>query len=632
MATLIVHRPTGSLPEIPLAPVHGGTGTDLSAPGAQFVVGAATTPYLSEFVRSDVTTTRTGAVGAEITVNNTGTFSPASGPNYAGIRFKTSDTGVINRSAARILGTYLAGTFADTALIFQTANGSETFRDVITLRGPNTGFGTFTPGAQVHIVGLGQNTQTAFSTTGALGGTLYLQDSGALQFSGGGLMFGAGQGAFAVIKGLLQNGATNTTGDISIATRRLPTDATLTNAVYITQAGQLSVNGLAPAQNTMFAVGLNITSLGAIMADFIFDTTSLTGDSGTSRFVARQLGAGNTQIRAVEAQTLRSTGASSNFTWGIEVGVHSQVAGDQTTKNLGIYIASSHSGWLASGVRNDTALYITGEDGWYHAIRYIDTNGTVLFDVDQGGKGYFAGNTLIGLSGTAGGLLDLEGTSTSSILQILRNTNNGVAAYAEAQFGNDAAVRAGIIQQASSTFTGAANRMLIGTIANGVVAFLTNSVIRATLDTAGQLGLGMVPTVQLDLSTDGARKLTTTTWSTGSDARIKTDIRSIDDALEIIGHLRPVKYRYTTEFLTDHPSVEDIDHYNFIAQEYQHVFPGSVTETDGLLYLNNSNMIPYAIAGIKALHQQTAELLTTTQAQQERLHSIEARLLVLEHA
>ena len=125
----------------------------------------------------------------------------------------------------------------------------------------------------------------------------------------------------------------------------------------------------------------------------------------------------------------------------------------------------------------------------------------------------------------------------------------------------------------------------------------------------GNVGIGTTnPGAQLDLSTDTARKLTTTTWQTGSDARIKTKVQSINNALEIIRRLRPVQFRYTPDFLKAHPSVKDTAYYNFIAQEYQKVFPDSVSETGGLLYLNSSNMIPYAIAGIKEMDLKMQEL------------------------
>ncbi|MDO8659344.1 MAG: tail fiber domain-containing protein, partial [Candidatus Parcubacteria bacterium] len=119
---------------------------------------------------------------------------------------------------------------------------------------------------------------------------------------------------------------------------------------------------------------------------------------------------------------------------------------------------------------------------------------------------------------------------------------------------------------------------------------------------SGNVGIGTTtPGAQLDLSTDSARKLTTTTWTTGSDERFKTNIESITDSLDIIRRVRPVKFHYNTDFLTAHPSVVDTDYYNFIAQEYQQVFPNSVSESNDRLYVNSSNMIPYAIAGVKEL-------------------------------
>ena len=46
--------------------------------------------------------------------------------------------------------------------------------------------------------------------------------------------------------------------------------------------------------------------------------------------------------------------------------------------------------------------------------------------------------------------------------------------------------------------------------------------------------------------------------------------------LETVLKLRPVKFKYTAEWKKKHPSIEDRYYYNFIAQEYQQVFPESV--------------------------------------------------------
>jgi alpha-tubulin suppressor-like RCC1 family protein len=100
-----------------------------------------------------------------------------------------------------------------------------------------------------------------------------------------------------------------------------------------------------------------------------------------------------------------------------------------------------------------------------------------------------------------------------------------------------------------------------------------------TYVTAQALALGLsAPTFQLDLSTDGARKLSTTTWTTGSDSRIKSDIQSANLArcVDIVDSL-DLKY-----FKWDIPGVAgptDSHSLGWIAQEVKEFFPNSVRET-----------------------------------------------------
>lgn len=133
----------------------------------------------------------------------------------------------------------------------------------------------------------------------------------------------------------------------------------------------------------------------SVGADFISTMSGVVSyaDSGAIRAVMRHLGpaygypasSAPTLLRAGEFQSLRGAGTAGGV-WGLEIGVHSEVPGDGTSKNIGIYLASSHTGWLNSGVKNDTAILITGEDGWHNAIRYLNTSGNLLFNVDGGGS------------------------------------------------------------------------------------------------------------------------------------------------------------------------------------------------------------------------------------------------------
>ena len=102
--------------------------------------------------------------------------------------------------------------------------------------GSNVGIGTVSPLAQLMVSGLGQAT-AAVNTTGALGGTLYLQDTGGAAGNGGMVQFGFATGAFAAIKGYVQNGAGNVVGDLIFCTRRTTTDTTLTETMRITSNG-----------------------------------------------------------------------------------------------------------------------------------------------------------------------------------------------------------------------------------------------------------------------------------------------------------------------------------------------------------------------------------------------------------
>jgi uncharacterized membrane protein len=71
-----------------------------------------------------------------------------------------------------------------------------------------------------------------------------------------------------------------------------------------------------------------------------------------------------------------------------------------------------------------------------------------------------------------------------------------------------------------------------------------NGVIRAQMNDAGQLGLGMAATHQLTLSTDSAAKPSTNTWTISSDARLKEVRRPFTDGLAILMQIEPVWYRY----------------------------------------------------------------------------------------
>jgi len=112
----------------------------------------------------------------------------------------------------------------------------------------------------------------------------------------------------------------------------------------------------------------------------------------------------------------------------------------------------------------------------------------------------------------------------------------------------------------------------------------------------GKVALGLPSTTQeLDLSTDLARKLTTTVWATVSDERIKTNIETANlvRCAEILDTL-DLKY-----FEWKRPT-DDQHSLGWIAQEVREVFPKSVEpDSDGILMLNSDQLIKVLYGALK---------------------------------
>jgi hypothetical protein len=116
--------------------------------------------------------------------------------------------------------------------------------------------------------------------------------------------------------------------------------------------------------------------------------------------------------------------------------------------------------------------------------------------------------------------------------------------------------------------------------------------------TTGNVGLGVAsPAYQLDLSTDDARKLTTTTWLTGSDRRIKDAIEDadLDRCCEVVRSIPLKRFAWREDYLADAPGI-DRHALGWIAQDVKEVFPNAVSVSrshgyDDFLSLDSDQLI-----------------------------------------
>jgi hypothetical protein len=174
-----------------------------------------------------------------------------------------------------------------------------------------------------------------------------------------------------------------------------------------------------------------------------------------------------------------------------------------------------------------------------------------------------------------------------------------------------------------------------------------NSLAATTLQLSangnGSLGIGVVPSFQLQLSTDSAAKPNGGSWANSSDARVKKNIQPMTGALEKIAKLRGVTFEWI------HPE----DHANqagtqagFVAQEVEQAFPSWVQETPGAAHDRTltpdgkvkSLSLPFEFDAlvVEALREvraekdaQIAELRKANNALETRLAAVESALLRL---
>ncbi len=154
----------------------------------------------------------------------------------------------------------------------------------------------------------------------------------------------------------------------------------------------------------------------------------------------------------------------------------------------------------------------------------------------------------------------------------------------------------------------------------------------------GNVGIGRSPSAN-KLEVEGsASKTTATAWLANSDRRIKTDINDIDNSFELIKKLRPVRFKYTEHWKSLHPSIEDRFYYNFIAQEFQEVFPDAVQNSGEFLEGDEKSILQIdtysaQITTIKAV-QDLINKVEQLEAENKKLKSengsLEAKVNIIE--
>lgn len=181
-----------------------------------------------------------------------------------------------------------------------------------------------------------------------------------------------------------------------------------------------------------------------------------------------------------------------------------------------------------------------------------------------------------------------------------------------------------------------------GTITNSYGIYVQNPAFGTNKYAAyfgGRVGINIVnPTTDLQLNADSASKPSTSSWSVSSDARIKTDIKSLDldEALNKINAVQIRTFKYIQEY-KQQCQLSCVSKIGLVADELELIMPSCVsthigdtvfgkTETSDGVVINNLKSINIdelhymLIAAVQKLSQRNDELMT-------RIVNLEAKLI-----
>ena len=274
-----------------------------------------------------------------------------------------------------------------------------------------------------------------------------------------------------------------------------------------------------------------------------------------------------------------------------------------------------HSGWSnAKGLNNtflghETGSYNTDSEmntflGAYAGQRNTGGSSNTFLGMNAGHYHEDGGNNVF--VGTAAGLNNTSG---------MNNVYIGRGAGIDCEEGNDNVF---IGYEAGAYETGDGKLYIDIYAHDSDNALIYGEFYNHGVRINNQLGIGRMATDNALEVAGNVSKSTPGDWLANSDARIKTEVRDIENACGMISRLRPVSFRYTEQWRQTHQGIEDQTYYNYIAQEFAEVFPNSVKTGGGILKGSNDPLLqmdsyPAQVVAIRAIQ----ELIEENRSQQE---------------
>lgn len=371
----------------------------------------------------------------------------------------------------------------------------------------------------------------------------------------------------------------------------------------ITSGGQISAPNILANQASINTASINTQSLSVGAINYTWPNaqgepnTFLTNDGNGNLSWASAVAGGVTRLNNIAGDVNLVAGANITITpAGQNITIASGgggggIVGNGTAGRIPYFSADNTLG--------DTTLYYSGGE------LGVGTSPQNTFDVE--------GNVAIGASysgnvdAPANGLIVEGNVGIGTTNQAAKLTVRGLGLNPSIP----GAVSTGILRIAiSDTEAIDIGKMFSSPYSGWIQAGYNGTADPLTLQPlAGNVGIGRDPIVNLLEVNGSVSKTVPGEWLSNSDIRIKTDIQNLTNPIEIINQLRPVKFRYTEDYRIKNPFIEDTYYYNFIAQEFQKVFPDSVSDNgEGFLQMDSYPVTPYLVAAVQELSRAIEDL------------------------
>ena len=286
-------------------------------------------------------------------------------------------------------------------------------------------------------------------------------------------------------------------------------------------------------------------------------------------------------------------------------------------------VANGDSSTVAGGERNQATVYSSTVGGGYHNV--ASGSRSTLAGGDSNSASGYASTIVGGETNTASGM-------DSSVGGGYTNTASGpqsvvAGGYTNSALGFNSVVPGGIynVAMGDASFAGgtqakARHQGAFVWADSGQTDFASTNTNQFLIRATNGVGINTNNPGAYALFVSGAAKITgnlvvnTTTYT--SDARYKTNIVTLNDALENVLHLRGVSYDWDRNQWPEKGFSEGRQ-IGFIAQELEKIFPDLVqTDKDGYKSVNYTGVVPVLVEAIKAqekridaLQKQSAEIV-----------------------